>query len=483
MATNTTHATSQASVSESNRSRIVKHLYHNGISSRAQIAKALELTPAAITKITARLIEAGMIEETGDLEGSKNRRSIGLKLNTTRFRVIGIKFARSLVQIGVFGLCGNALSIENLPTVYDNTIDDTIATIHQRVEQLLDNDPSIVAIGMAVPGPYLRNVGRTAVVSSMQAGAESTSSTNSSPLSACLCSSNRTPAPEPSHIISSTRRCTPTGNLAYYLVGEGVGLGVIDNGRLINGFLGAATEIGHISIDVNGRPCDCGNIGCLERYCSTPAIHDTLIADGTVVPGAADMTHTEAARACSPKPATATKRQSPLSAKSPDTSATDASPSSMDTIPSTSSSATSCPKPARYCSMRCAPRWPNGPSPKSMPPLPSAIHLVRRRGGLRCRSSGSDPIPRTPLGVLRRLLNQAPTSQDFHTKHPIKETKERKPTMTTPIVLSLGELLWDMLPSGKRAGGAPVNFAYHAMKNGTEAGPSARSARMNSATN
>lgn len=86
MATNTTHATSQASVSESNRSRIVKHLYHNGISSRAQIAKALELTPAAITKITARLIEAGMIEETGDLEGSKNRRSIGLKLNTTHFR-------------------------------------------------------------------------------------------------------------------------------------------------------------------------------------------------------------------------------------------------------------------------------------------------------------------------------------------------------------------------------------------------------------
>ncbi len=40
--------------------------------------------------------------------------------------------------------------------------------------------------------------------------------------------------------------------------------------------------------------------------------------------------------------------------------------------------------------------------------------------------------------------------------------------MSTPIVLSLGELLWDMLPSGKRAGGAPVNFAYHAMKNGTE---------------
>ena len=40
--------------------------------------------------------------------------------------------------------------------------------------------------------------------------------------------------------------------------------------------------------------------------------------------------------------------------------------------------------------------------------------------------------------------------------------------MAKPIVLSLGELLWDMLPGGKRAGGAPVNFIYHAMHNGAD---------------
>lgn len=40
--------------------------------------------------------------------------------------------------------------------------------------------------------------------------------------------------------------------------------------------------------------------------------------------------------------------------------------------------------------------------------------------------------------------------------------------MAQPIVLSLGELLWDMLPGGKRAGGAPVNFIYHAMHNGAD---------------
>lgn len=297
MALEAKQATSQASVSESNRSRILQHLYHHGISSRAQIAKALDLTPAAITKITAKLIEAGVIEETGDIEGSKNRRSIGLELDTTRFHIIGVKFARSLVQIGVFDLCGNALNLETLPTVYENTIDDTVVFIHQRLNQLLDEDNNIVAIGMAVPGPYLRNEGRTAVVSGMQ-GWRKVNFINEfgSAFRVPLFIEQDARAGALAHYLFDPAFHT-SDNLAYYLVGEGVGLGVIDNGRLINGFLGAATEIGHISVDVNGRSCDCGNIGCLERYCSTPAIHDMLVSEGMLVPDAATMTHTVATRA------------------------------------------------------------------------------------------------------------------------------------------------------------------------------------------
>ncbi len=37
-----------------------------------------------------------------------------------------------------------------------------------------------------------------------------------------------------------------------------------------------------------------------------------------------------------------------------------------------------------------------------------------------------------------------------------------------PIVIGVGEYLWDLLPSGRKAGGAPVNFAYHASQNGAE---------------
>lgn len=37
-----------------------------------------------------------------------------------------------------------------------------------------------------------------------------------------------------------------------------------------------------------------------------------------------------------------------------------------------------------------------------------------------------------------------------------------------PVIVGIGELLWDVLPTGKRAGGAPVNFVYHATQMGAE---------------
>ncbi len=43
------------------------------------------------------------------------------------------------------------------------------------------------------------------------------------------------------------------------------------------------------------------------------------------------------------------------------------------------------------------------------------------------------------------------------------------PDSKTKSVLTMGELLWDMLPDGKKPGGAPANFVYHAAQNGIKA--------------
>src|SRR4051812_32659161 len=55
-------------------------------------------------------------------------------------------------------------------------------------------------------------------------------------------------------------------------IGTGIGGGLIINGELYQGSSDVAGEIGHTTIDVNGRHCKCGNYGCLEAYASGPAI-------------------------------------------------------------------------------------------------------------------------------------------------------------------------------------------------------------------
>ncbi len=55
-------------------------------------------------------------------------------------------------------------------------------------------------------------------------------------------------------------------------IGTGIGGGIVLGGEIYRGASDMAGEIGHMTIDLNGRRCKCGNYGCLEAYASGPAI-------------------------------------------------------------------------------------------------------------------------------------------------------------------------------------------------------------------
>ncbi len=65
---------------------------------------------------------------------------------------------------------------------------------------------------------------------------------------------------------------TNTGWLVFFSVGTGIGGGVVVDGKLRLGPLGAAGELGHMTILPDGALCGCGNRGCLETLASGPAI-------------------------------------------------------------------------------------------------------------------------------------------------------------------------------------------------------------------
>ncbi len=55
------------------------------------------------------------------------------------------------------------------------------------------------------------------------------------------------------------------------ILGTGVGCGLILDNKLYRGSKGGAGEIGHTSIDIDGRLCECGQKGCVEAYLSGPS--------------------------------------------------------------------------------------------------------------------------------------------------------------------------------------------------------------------
>jgi len=61
-------------------------------------------------------------------------------------------------------------------------------------------------------------------------------------------------------------------------LGTGIGGGIIIDGKVWHGALGMAGEIGHITVNPDGRRCNCGNYGCLEAYSSASGMVKGAIA-------------------------------------------------------------------------------------------------------------------------------------------------------------------------------------------------------------
>lgn len=61
-------------------------------------------------------------------------------------------------------------------------------------------------------------------------------------------------------------------NFIYITVSTGIGSGIVLNRRLVQGAVGGAGELGHMTVQIKGKKCGCGKLGCLEAYASGTAI-------------------------------------------------------------------------------------------------------------------------------------------------------------------------------------------------------------------
>lgn len=259
-----------------NRATVLQYLKRNGVCSRAELAKETGLTQASISKIISSLIDCDIVQEIGPISGELGRRSKGIVLNAGKYKVIGVKISRRSFSVGIFDIGGNDYGTSTESIEPGTPVQESIAKIRMTIENRVDSTPDIMAVGVAVPGPYLKKEGRIAMMSE-------TSGWEDISLYDAFSKIRELPVFIEHDANSAAiaewwfgkQKCGE-GVMVYLLADEGIGAGIVVDGRIFTGAQGIAGEIGHISLDVHGTRCACGNYGCLETFCSSLAfVRDT----------------------------------------------------------------------------------------------------------------------------------------------------------------------------------------------------------------
>lgn len=255
---------------EKNIALIIKLLNIYNVCSRANLAKETGLTQASITYITKELIDRGVIRETGIIESGNHHPSIGLSISPDKYVLMGIQINRDYIHIGLFTLDGKAIDKKTIrydkPELPGIMVSDMLACM----DDIIQNMPAemiLIGGGAALPGPFIPNLGKIELMS----GAPDWSEID---ISKCITDKYNIP-----FILEHDANCGALAELwkgnvnekqdiLFVNIADGIGAGIICDGKLYRGQIGTAGEIGHMSINFSGPRCECGNRGCLEMYCS-----------------------------------------------------------------------------------------------------------------------------------------------------------------------------------------------------------------------
>ncbi|MCL2815067.1 MAG: ROK family protein [Oscillospiraceae bacterium] len=243
--------------------------------SRIAVARETKLAQATITEITNELLEEKIIRETG--KGSNatvhGRKPVTLDINPAWGYIAGISIDHEGFEIGILSVDGNMIgSVTQLE--YMEPSEKTLDCIVRETKRLIEKnniDPAlIIGVGAIAPGPVDSENG--IILNPAGFGAW-----NNFNLKRAL--SERLPYrimvqhnSTAFTLMEHRLNLSKYGNFALFAVNMGIGFGLTLNEQVYTNTKGFGCEIGHMSIDINGRLCGCGNRGCLEMYATTKAI-------------------------------------------------------------------------------------------------------------------------------------------------------------------------------------------------------------------
>ncbi|WP_046471307.1 ROK family transcriptional regulator [Allosalinactinospora lopnorensis] len=258
-----------------NQSRVLDAIRRADSISRVELAEQTGLTPQSVSNIVRRLLEAELVLEAGRRSSRGGKRATMLRLNATAYYAVGMHIDPASTTLVVTDLRGRVIERSHRRTPSGHgparVIDSLVETVRRTVRSSRVPADRILGLGVATPGPIDAGGGFVVEPPNLPGWhrvplQEELESATGLPV---IIDNDATAATIGERWSGGDQR---SGDMAFVYFGTGIGGGLVLGDQLYRGTSWNAGEVGHITVDAQGRLCPCGSRGCLELYLAPHAV-------------------------------------------------------------------------------------------------------------------------------------------------------------------------------------------------------------------
>lgn len=247
---------------------------------RTDLRRLTGLSRTAVVARVSALVDAGLVVLGEELASTGGRPPGALVFNQDAGVVLAVAVGRSRSQLAIFDLEGRELAGDTRDHQVGISAEELMPELVDRLRKMLEAvEPPVLGIGMSLPG-VVDPVRRVSLDSPVMGGWDGVElAPYFEPLTdAPLVLANDADTLARSELFGPG----PAPRNALVLkASTGLGMGVIADGRVLHGHLGAVGEIGHTRLEAaDDLPCRCGATGCLETVAGGWALVARLVESG-----------------------------------------------------------------------------------------------------------------------------------------------------------------------------------------------------------
>jgi predicted NBD/HSP70 family sugar kinase len=241
--------------------------------SRADLARLMRTTRAAVSILVKDLIDDGLVFEGAKGEARRGRKPQFLYIDTRKRCVVAVDLRPTRVSVILTDVVGEPLvGVSSFDTPRDPK--RCITVLADRIRRLLHDHPEVgrcEGVGVVVPGMVDLTGSRVLFAPRL----DWTDAPLREPLATAtglpVSIENSGKAGALAQMWAARGDGGPPPDFVFLSVSDGLGVGVVLGGRLLRGRHNIGGEFGHVPLNVDGPPCACGARGCWEAYVSNLA--------------------------------------------------------------------------------------------------------------------------------------------------------------------------------------------------------------------